>query len=159
MASTSCTTPPAVPAPASFEAASEARDGGDEVWAIGVDSDQYNTADPAVQDVILTSMLKRVDVAVYNTIEALVNGEDVTGTTAFDLSVDGVGYSTSGGFVDEYVDSARGAEAADHRRRHRGSRHAVADRRRLRPPPGERVTDPGYCAGVRCRSGPTPGEH
>lgn len=86
-----------------FEAAAEAREseGNDNIWAIGVDSDQYNTADEAVQDVILTSMLKRVDVAVYNTIEAYVNGEDVTGVTVFDLAVDGVGYSTSGDFLSE----------------------------------------------------------
>ena len=34
--------------------------------AIGVDSDQYLTADPKVKDVIMTSMLKKVDVAVYD---------------------------------------------------------------------------------------------
>ncbi len=85
-----------------FEAAVAAREGGDDVWAIGVDSDQYNTADPAVQDVILTSMLKQVNVAVYNTIAAAVAGEEVGGqTTVFDLSVDGVGYSTSGDFLSE----------------------------------------------------------
>ncbi len=39
-----------------FEAASEAG-----AKAIGVDSDQFNTADPSVQDVILTSMLKNVE--------------------------------------------------------------------------------------------------
>ncbi len=77
-----------------------AREGGAEAWAIGVDSDQYNTADPAVQDVILTSMLKQVNVAVYNTIAAADEGEEVGGqTTVFDLSVDGVGYSTSGDFM------------------------------------------------------------
>ena len=71
-------------------------------WAIGVDSDQYNTADPAVQDVILTSMLKQVNVAVYNTIASAVAGDDVGGqTTVFDLTVDGVGYSTSGDFLSE----------------------------------------------------------
>jgi basic membrane protein A and related proteins len=87
-----------------FEAAVEAREseGNDNIWAIGVDSDQYNTADPAVRDVILTSMLKRVDVAVYNTIEAFANGDEVGGqTTVFDLSVDGVGYATSGDFLSE----------------------------------------------------------
>ncbi len=85
-----------------FEAAVTAREGGTNVWAIGVDSDQYNTADPAVQDVILTSMLKQVNVAVYNTIAAAVAGEEVGGqTTVFDLSVDGVGYSTSGDFLSE----------------------------------------------------------
>ena len=48
-----------------FEAAKAA--GG---MAIGVDSDQYKTADPAVKDVIMTSMLKKVDVAVYDFIKS-----------------------------------------------------------------------------------------
>jgi len=85
-----------------FEAALAAREGGATAWAIGVDSDQYNTADPSVQDVILTSMLKRVDVAVFNTIEAAVGGE-APASTVFDLSVDGVGYSTSGDFMPQEV--------------------------------------------------------
>ncbi|MGH3441952.1 MAG: BMP family lipoprotein [Nitriliruptorales bacterium] len=86
-----------------FEAAKEvSEESGSKVWAIGVDSDQYNTADPSVQEFILTSMLKRVDVAVFNTIESFLAGENVGGqVTTFDLSVDGVGYSTSGGFVDD----------------------------------------------------------
>ncbi len=82
-----------------FEAAAEA-----EGWAIGVDSDQYNTADPSVQDVILTSMLKNIDVAVYDYITGVVEGETPTGVTTYDLSVDGVGYSTSGGFVDDIAE-------------------------------------------------------
>ena len=57
-----------------FEAASEA--GG---LAIGVDSDQYNTADPSVQDVILTSMLKNVNVAVYNYLTEVAGGTFPTG--------------------------------------------------------------------------------
>ena len=82
-----------------FEAAAEA-----EAWAIGVDSDQYNTADPSVQDVILTSMLKNVNVAVYNFLSEVVDGEDPTGVTTYDLAVDGVGYSTSGGKIDDITD-------------------------------------------------------
>ena len=70
------------------------------VWAIGVDSDQYLTA-PDFQDYILTSMLKRVDVAVFNTIRAIQSGTFAPGPQVFDLSVDGVGYSTSGGYVDD----------------------------------------------------------
>jgi basic membrane protein A and related proteins len=66
-----------------------------------VDSDQYLTADEGVQDYILTSMLKQVDVAVYETIRSFVEGEDVGGVRVFDLASDGVGYSTSGGFVDD----------------------------------------------------------
>jgi basic membrane protein A and related proteins len=82
-----------------FEAASEAKG-----WAIGVDSDQYNTADPSVQDVILTSMLKNVDVAVYKYLSAVNGGDFPAGVTTYDLAADGVGYSTSGGFVDDISD-------------------------------------------------------
>jgi basic membrane protein A len=84
-----------------FEAAKETSEAGTKVWAIGVDSDQYETAGADVQEYILTSMLKRVDVAIYSTIEKYVNEGSVSGITVFDLSVDGVGYSTSGGFVDD----------------------------------------------------------
>jgi len=82
-----------------FEAAKAAG-----AWAIGVDSDQANTADPAVADVIMTSMLKNVNVAVYNYLKALQDGESPTGTTRYDLSVDGVGYSTTGGHIDDITD-------------------------------------------------------
>jgi basic membrane protein A and related proteins len=88
-----------------FSAAQEAVDGGDTVWAIGVDSDQYLTAETEVRDVILTSMLKRVDVAVFQAIEAFVNGELESGVRVFDLSNEGVGYSTSGDFLPEDVQS------------------------------------------------------
>ena len=82
-----------------FEAASESGN-----WAIGVDSDQYNTADPSVQDSILTSMLKNVNVAVYEYLTQVNDGEFPSGVTTYALAVDGVGYSTSGGFVDDIVE-------------------------------------------------------
>jgi len=82
-----------------FEAASESGN-----WAIGVDSDQFETADPAVKDVILTSMLKKVDVAVYEYLTQVDEGTFPTGTERYDLERDGVGYSTSGGFVDDITD-------------------------------------------------------
>jgi len=69
--------------------------------AIGVDSDQYLTASPDLQPVILTSMLKKVDVAVYDFIKASVGGSPLSGTQTFDLKKDGVGYATSGGGVDD----------------------------------------------------------
>jgi basic membrane protein A len=85
-----------------FEAAKEYSDtSGTHVWAIGVDSDQYQTAPADLQPYILTSMLKRVDVAVYETIKAQVEGTFAGGYLTFDLARDGVGYSTSGGFVDD----------------------------------------------------------
>ena len=88
-----------------FEAAKDQSDSsGSKVWAIGVDSDQYNTVDAELQEYILTSMLKRVDSAVFEITEDAANGEFESGNIIYDLSVDGVGYSTSGGFVDGYVD-------------------------------------------------------
>lgn len=68
---------------------------------IGVDSDQYKTASPDLQPVILTSMLKKVDVAVFDYIKSDVDGSLLTGAQTFDLKRDGVGYSTSGGQVDD----------------------------------------------------------
>ena len=83
-----------------FEAAAAAGEPG-EVWGIGVDSDQYELVSPELQPYILTSMLKKVDVAVYETVKSFVEGSFSAGDSQFDLSVDGVDYSTSGGFVDD----------------------------------------------------------
>lgn len=69
--------------------------------AIGVDSDQYLTADPAVKDVIITSMIKSVNVAVKDFITSNKDGKFTAGAKVFDLKVDGVGYATSGGAVDD----------------------------------------------------------
>ena len=84
-----------------FQAATEAGDG---KWAIGVDSDQYLTADEAQQPHILTSMLKRIDTAVFEEAKAFADDQVKAGFVTYDLKVDGVGYSTSGGFVDAYKD-------------------------------------------------------
>ena len=79
-----------------FAAAKEAN-----VEAIGVDSDQYNQKTVAdYKDIIISSMLKRVDVAVYDYIAAVANNDLKTLPPVFDLKVDGVGYSTSGGKID-----------------------------------------------------------
>lgn len=88
-----------------FAAASESS-----VDAIGVDSDQYNQKTVAeYQDVIITSMLKRVDVAVFDYIAAVASTDMTTLPPVFDLKVDGVGYSTSGDKLDaetiEWVES------------------------------------------------------
>ena len=77
---------------------------GTKVWAIGVDSDQYYTVDVEMRDYILTSMLKRVDVSIFETVKSVIDGTATPGTINYDLSVDGVGYSTSGGFVDDITD-------------------------------------------------------
>ncbi|GAA3163036.1 BMP family ABC transporter substrate-binding protein [Planomonospora alba] len=64
-------------------------------WAVGVDSDQYQTADPGVRDAVLTSMVKRVDNAVFQEIQAFIKGDRSGGVKRFDLKTDGVGYATS----------------------------------------------------------------
>ncbi len=69
--------------------------------AIGVDSDQYRTVSADLRDVIITSMLKRVDVAVYDFVKDAAGGTFRSGTTTFDLAADGVGYATSGGKIDD----------------------------------------------------------
>ena len=93
-----------------LEATSEAGDPGD-VWNIGVDSDLYQQVDANLQPYVLTSMLKRVDVATYETIRSEVEGSFTGGTSLFDLSVDGVGYATSGGFVDDIAPTLDGLKA------------------------------------------------
>ncbi len=81
-----------------FDAAVEAGEG---KWAIGVDSDQYLTATAEQKKHILTSALKRVDVATYDFVKSVVDGEPLVSYSVYDLKVDGVGYSTSGGFIDD----------------------------------------------------------
>ncbi|MCU1604918.1 MAG: ABC-type transport system substrate-binding protein [Modestobacter sp.] len=74
--------------------------------AIGVDSDQYQTVgDPALQPVIMTSVLKRVDNAVEAFIGDFVDGSVKGGTDIVnDLSTEGVGLATSGGQIDDIQD-------------------------------------------------------
>ena len=56
--------------------------------AIGVDSDQYGEA----PGVVLTSMVKRVDVAVLETIRSVLEKRFKPGVKEFGLASDGVGY-------------------------------------------------------------------
>ncbi|MDP9115993.1 MAG: BMP family ABC transporter substrate-binding protein [Actinomycetota bacterium] len=63
--------------------------------AIGVDSDQYQTAPADEQSLILTSALKGVDTAVFNFIEGDSKGQFTAGSTRFGLKEGGVGYAKS----------------------------------------------------------------
>ena len=74
--------------------ASEYRMAGRNVWAIGVDSDQYeeglyNSSESSV----LTSMLKRVENSVIYALNAVNNNTFTSRVITFDLKADGVGYS------------------------------------------------------------------
>ena len=84
-----------------IEAAVEAGEG---KWAIGVDSDEYFVDTPEQQAHRLTSMLKRVDTAVFEMAKNVQAGTAAGGFYPFDLSNDGVGYATSGGYLDDIVD-------------------------------------------------------
>jgi basic membrane protein A len=70
------------------------------LWAIGVDSDQYLMSNPSLRGAILTSMLKRADVATYTIAMEVANGVAKDGNNVFGLDRSGVGFATSGGFVD-----------------------------------------------------------
>ena len=83
-----------------IEAAVEAGEG---KWAIGVDSDEYFVDTDEQKAHRLTSMLKRVDNAVFLTAKAVKEGDLSGGFKTFDLKTDGVGYATSGGYLDDIV--------------------------------------------------------
>jgi basic membrane protein A and related proteins len=88
-----------------FQAADELSTDTQHLWAIGVDSDQYQVVlesdTPELAEHILTSMLKKVDVAVGKAVLDFLEGNFTPGPIRLGLAEDGVGYSTSGGFVDD----------------------------------------------------------
>ncbi|MCW6006755.1 BMP family ABC transporter substrate-binding protein [Micromonospora sp. CPCC 205371] len=71
--------------------------------AIGVDTDQYHTADPQVRDTIITSMVKRLDLAMYELLKGAHAGTFTPSTTVYDLDTGAVTYSSSGGRIDDIV--------------------------------------------------------
>ncbi|MBE3562563.1 MAG: BMP family ABC transporter substrate-binding protein [Hydrogenibacillus schlegelii] len=70
-----------------FSEAKERRKRGEAVWVIGVDRDQRDLG----PEVTLTSMLKRVDVAVYTVSKQAMEGTFTPGVTVLGLKEDGVG--------------------------------------------------------------------
>ncbi|MEU6082307.1 BMP family ABC transporter substrate-binding protein [Streptomyces sp. NPDC047108] len=71
-------------------------------WGIGVDSDQYQQPGlDKYKSSILTSVVKNVDVAVFDVVKSVKDGKPLTGTNAYPLSKDGVSLATSGGFIDD----------------------------------------------------------
>ena len=89
-------------------ATSESTAQGHQLWAIGVDSDQYVTVRDNPLNVgwrdwqphILTSVLKRVDAAVYDLLVQYARGDLATGTRHLGLAAHVVDLSTTGGFID-----------------------------------------------------------
>lgn len=73
-----------------FKAAAE-----QEKIAIGVDSDQHDIVSADQAPWIMTSMIKRVDTAVYNTIAAVADGTFKGGGQVFGLADEGISYAKS----------------------------------------------------------------
>jgi hypothetical protein len=101
-----------------FEAAFALSGAERHLWAIGVDTDQYETVRYIPGAVhrdewrqhILTSVLKRVDLAMYQLGSEFARGQFRTGRHSFDLANGGVDISFSGGFIEDIraqIDSAK----------------------------------------------------
>ncbi|MDR1211694.1 MAG: BMP family ABC transporter substrate-binding protein [Spirochaetaceae bacterium] len=76
--------------------AKEYRAQGRNIWAIGVDSDQYEDGLYAgSESAVLTSMLKKVESSTIYALNALRDGSFRGETITFDLKQDGVGYSAA----------------------------------------------------------------
>ena len=75
--------------------AKEYRADGLNVWAIGVDSDQFEDGifNASGDSAVLTSMLKRVENSVLYTLDAVSKNNFKGEAVTFDLKTDGVGYS------------------------------------------------------------------
>jgi len=61
-----------------------------DLWVIGVDADWFDTL-PEYEDVILTSVLKGLDVAVFTAIKEVAEGMFQGGTRLYTIAEDGVG--------------------------------------------------------------------
>ena len=117
-----------------FEAATELSTEERQLWAIGVDSDQFeiglNSRVRSIRrhgvDHILTSVLKRVDMATYEVVEDYKRGELPPGRIPFDLASRAVDLSFSGGYINDLLGEIQDARHADHRRN--GDRAVLPDR-------------------------------
>lgn len=70
-----------------------------DVWVVGVDAD-WTLTFPQYADVVLTSVLKGLDVAVYDVIQSVSDGTFEGGTRVFTIADEGVGIGTIAGSVD-----------------------------------------------------------
>lgn len=70
-------------------------------WSIGVDADEYLLAPEGIRDHILTSMLKNANVATHEFVTQAAGLAFTPGVHTFTLANGGLGYATSGGFVDD----------------------------------------------------------
>jgi basic membrane protein A len=85
--------------------AKEYRADGKKVWAVGVDSDQYEEGiyNDAGDSAVLTSMLKRVENSVLYALDAISSNTFTGKAVTFDLKAGGVGYSAANPALSESI--------------------------------------------------------
>lgn len=88
-----------------FAAAAEfSAESGEQVWAIGLDNDQWFAVPPTQQSVIATSIIKRLDIAAFRLIEHMLVGGAPGEAFRFGIADDAYGVSTQGdGFTAEMI--------------------------------------------------------
>lgn len=83
------------------------------VWVIGVDQDEYYTTFKGGEmegaDRLLSSAMKRVDVAVYNAVKSLVRGSFKAGTALYEAANQGVGLAPFHETEDDVPDAVKTA--------------------------------------------------
>ena len=100
-----------------FEAATSLSTDARQLWAIGVDGDQYQsvlTLPGAVHPEewrrhILTSVIKRVDIAVHDVVQDFTRDELPAGKLTYDLASRAVDLSFSGGYINDIMGEIREA--------------------------------------------------
>lgn len=94
--------------------AKEYRSAGKNVWAIGVDSDQYEEGVYASgKSAVLTSMVKRVETSAILTLTAIANGTFKAGVNELNMAADGVGYADTNAELSAAVRAKIEAAKAD----------------------------------------------
>ncbi len=88
-----------------YQAALEhSSDTGSKVWAIGVDSDVWLVVDDELKEHLLSSMVKEVGNGIFLAIQSHITDSWSAGQTTYALENGGVGYATSGGYLNDVLD-------------------------------------------------------
>jgi basic membrane lipoprotein Med (substrate-binding protein (PBP1-ABC) superfamily)/DNA-binding SARP family transcriptional activator len=82
-----------------FEAAEQLSDDGKHLWAIGVDTDQWQTASAAQRPHILSSVIKRVGLGVYTVVSEFVDGTLELGSRTLGVANEFMTLSRTGGLL------------------------------------------------------------
>ena len=97
-----------------FDAVANARasTGSKTLWAIGSDTDQYLTSTAPQQRVMLTSMVKRADNAVYHFVSDYLDGKVKPGLHRYSFAERSLNYATAGDNVEKFASELDAAKAA-----------------------------------------------